>query len=105
LQLAEPCLHHVLQNASNISTRSTREGTTRTFQELLHERPRRALLGLKEKAEKLIRHLPLVHGLLELLLALMEEHVDGARVGRVPVLLELGPQSPADELRAHIQSV
>jgi hypothetical protein len=77
----------------------------RTLEELLHERARRALLRLEEQPEELVGHLPLVHRLLELLLALVQQHVDRARVGHVPVLLELGADGAPDVLRVHVQPV
>ena len=60
----------------------------RTFDELLHERLLGALVRLEQQAQDVIPHLPVVHRLLELHVALRDQDVNRLRVGHVAVVLE-----------------
>lgn len=76
-----------------------------TFQELLHERLGPPYWLLAQYSENMRLLLPAIHYLLVVLPSLVQQQVDHGEVLYISVLLELFPDTQADELGGNVETV
>jgi hypothetical protein len=78
------------------ASRPPNTSVQRTLEKLLQKRALRPLVHLEENAHHMVRLLPTIEGLLEVLAALVYEDLDGAWIGDVSICLEFLADAVAD---------